>query len=316
MRDRGIVAIDPAGVDWRPIERRSPAADEVAGETLTSLVSPGTELALSSADSAFSRPLDLGYSAVLRVTEVGSSVGGIVPGDLVFGFGRHATWQALPADEVFLLQADADPLIVPFARMMHIGLAALATAGVHPGARVGISGLGLVGQLAVRVAAASGCDVLASDPSPDRRSLSPVDARAVLPENSCDLVVECSGKEESVLQAAKALRTGGELVLAGVPWRPRSDARLFDLLDPVFHRYLTVRSGWEWQVPWRSSGTGGGPSIRGLIETGLGWLERGVVDVTGLATVLPAFAALDGYRMLRERASAAPTVLLDWRPSV
>lgn len=317
MRDRGIVAVDPGDVEWRPLPRRAPGAREVAGETLTSLISPGTELAVAFSDSPYPRPIELGYSAVLRITEVGGSVQGISPGDLVLSFGHHASWQVLPEAEVFRLPPDADPLVVPFARMMHIGLAGIATSQrLHPGATVGVSGLGLIGQLSARVAAASGYEVVAADASPERRALAGAAALEKLPLDSCDLVLECSGREERVVEAAEALRSGGELVLAGVPWRPRSDARLFDLLDPLFHRYLTVRSGWEWQVPWQRDAARGGPSVRALVETALRLLSLGRVDVTGLAETLPAEAALDGYRWLRERSAAAPTFLLEWSSRV
>jgi predicted dehydrogenase len=56
-----------------------------------------------------------------------------------------------------------------FATLASIPLHALRLSGVGPGAKVVVLGLGLLGQLAVRLALASGCDVAGIDPSEPAR---------------------------------------------------------------------------------------------------------------------------------------------------
>src|SRR2546421_287253 len=67
-----------------------------------------------------------------------------------------------------LAKARARPDLVPasdaaFATVASVALHGLRLAEVEPGARVVVIGLGLVGQLAVRLARAAGCEVAAID---------------------------------------------------------------------------------------------------------------------------------------------------------
>src|SRR5579859_3973622 len=111
----------------------------------------------------------LGYSAAGLVVEVGASVDGIKVGQLVAtggaGKANHAEFQAVPG-----LLCAVVPELVPaedaaFATLASIPLHALRLAGVGPGSKVVVLGLGLVGQLAARLAIASGCNVAGIDPS-------------------------------------------------------------------------------------------------------------------------------------------------------
>ena len=111
----------------------------------------------------------LGYSAAGVVAEVGAAVDGIGVGQLVAtggaGKASHAEFQAVPG----LLCAVVPDLVPPddaaFATLASIPLHALRLSGVGPGSKVVVLGLGLVGQLAARVARASGCDVAGIDPN-------------------------------------------------------------------------------------------------------------------------------------------------------
>ena len=112
----------------------------------------------------------LGYSAAGVAVEVGSAVAGIKPGQLVAtggaGQASHAEFQAVPG-----LLCAAVPEPVPaqdaaFATLASIPLHALRLSGAGPGAKVVVLGLGLLGQLAARLAMASGCDVAGIDLDP------------------------------------------------------------------------------------------------------------------------------------------------------
>ena len=179
----------------------SPA--EVLVRTVTSVISPGTERAVtelarsSLLAKARARPdlvrqvvrkaqaegipataravrgrlttdLPLGYSAAGMVVEVGAAVDGIAPGQLVAtgGAGKacHAEFQAVPGLLCAVVPDGVPAQDAAFATLASIPLHALRLSGVGPGAKVVVLGLGLLGQLAVRLAMASGCDVAGIDP--------------------------------------------------------------------------------------------------------------------------------------------------------
>ena len=188
------------------VPRPTIGATEVLVRTLASVISPGTEGAVTSLaqsslmSKARARPdlvrqvlqkarneglpstiqtvrarldsdLPLGYSAAGVVVEVGEAVSGVRPGHLVAtggaGSANHAEWQAVPG----LLCAPV-PSGVPaddaaFTTIASIALHGLRLAEVGPGSKVVVVGLGLVGQLASRLAMASGCDVVGIDISPE-----------------------------------------------------------------------------------------------------------------------------------------------------
>jgi threonine dehydrogenase-like Zn-dependent dehydrogenase len=111
----------------------------------------------------------LGYSAAGLVTEVGAAVDGIRVGQLVAtggaGKASHAEFQAVPGLLCAVVPEGVPPEDAAFATLASVPLHALRLSGVGPGSKVVVLGLGLVGQLAARLAIASGCDVAGIDPS-------------------------------------------------------------------------------------------------------------------------------------------------------
>ncbi|MGF7236326.1 MAG: zinc-binding dehydrogenase, partial [Frankia sp.] len=109
----------------------------------------------------------LGYSAAGTVVEVGAMVSGIAPGQLVAtggaGFANHAELQAVPGLLCVPVPVGLPAGRAAFATVGSIALHGLRLAEVGPGAKVVVVGLGLVGQLAARIALAAGCDVVGVD---------------------------------------------------------------------------------------------------------------------------------------------------------
>ena len=176
---------------------------EVLVRTVASVISPGTELAItqlarsSLLTKARARP-DLvrqvvrkaqaegipaatravrgrlatdvppGYSAAGVVAEVGAAVDGIAVGQLVAtggaGKANHAEFQAVPGLLCAVVPEGVPPEDAAFATLASIPLHGLRLSGVGPGSKVVVIGLGLLGQLAARLAMASGCDVAGIDP--------------------------------------------------------------------------------------------------------------------------------------------------------
>jgi predicted dehydrogenase len=112
----------------------------------------------------------LGYSSAGVVVGVGAGVDGFAPGDLVAcaggGFANHAELVAVPRNLVAKVP-DGVPLdAAAYATVGAIALHAVRQAEASVGERVGVIGLGLVGQLAVRILVAAGCDAIAIDLDP------------------------------------------------------------------------------------------------------------------------------------------------------
>ena len=112
--------------------------------------------------------LPLGYSAAGLVAEVGNAVEGIGVGQLVAtggaGKASHAEFQAVPGLLCAVVPEPVPPEDAAFATLASIPLHALRLSAVGPGSKVVVLGLGLIGQLAARLAMASGCDVAGIDP--------------------------------------------------------------------------------------------------------------------------------------------------------
>jgi predicted dehydrogenase/threonine dehydrogenase-like Zn-dependent dehydrogenase len=109
----------------------------------------------------------LGYSAAGVVLEVGEHVSGIAAGQLVAtggaGKANHAELQAVPGLLCVPLPDGVGAADGAFATIGAVALHALRLAEVSAGSKVIVIGLGLVGQLAMRIAAAGGCDVAGID---------------------------------------------------------------------------------------------------------------------------------------------------------
>lgn len=184
------------------VPRPSVDSTQVLVRTLASVISPGTERAVTSLaqssliSKARARPdlvrqvvrkarsegiasslqtvrsrlasdLPLGYSAAGIAVEVGEAVEGVRPGQLVAtggaGHANHAEWQAVPGLLCAAVPEGVTATQAAFTTLASIALHGLRLADVGPGSKVVVVGLGLVGQLACRLAQAAGCDVAGID---------------------------------------------------------------------------------------------------------------------------------------------------------
>jgi threonine dehydrogenase-like Zn-dependent dehydrogenase len=125
-------------------------------------------------------------------------------------------------------------------------------------------------------------------------------------------VLECSGHDGAALDAVKSVRSGGEVVLVGSPWTRKTDATAHDLLVEVFHRYVVLRSGWEWHIPALETPFTG-PSAERNTRLALRWLLDGTIDVSGMATRHSPAEAQSVFEALADRTAPAVTALFDWR---
>jgi len=187
-----------------------PEPTEVLVRTIASVISPGTERAVTAlAQSSLlakarARPdlvrqvvkkaraegigatrqavrgrlaqdVPLGYSAAGLVIDVGDAVSGIRPGQLVAtggaGKASHAEFQAVPGLLCAVVPEKVIAQDAAFTTIAAIALHGLRIADVGPGSKIVVVGLGLIGQLAARLAMAAGCDVAGIDPAPYPRAI-------------------------------------------------------------------------------------------------------------------------------------------------
>jgi threonine dehydrogenase-like Zn-dependent dehydrogenase len=309
-------------VEWaeRPHAPAALAPDEVAGRTLATLVSPGTELnSIYLAERP--EPSLSGYAAVFEVDEVGSAITDLRPGDVVFCAGPHQSRQRARRAALTPVPAGLAPEVAVFARLMAVSWATLVTTTARPPDRAVVLGLGPIGNLAAQIFAAAGYRVTAVDPLPERRTLArrhgleDVRERATehAPESreAAQLVLECSGHEQAALDGMRSLRRGGELVLVATPWKKRCELDAHVLLHTAFYRYIRLRSGWEWEVPPQPREFTVGATDANLAAA-MRWLEDGRVRVDGMAARAFPREAQSVYQDLLHR-RGAPTAVFDWR---
>ena len=292
---------------------------DVAGHTLASLVSPGTELASAFTGKNF--PAYPGYSCVYRVERVGAGVTDIKPGDTVFAMGNHRSYQRHARDRVVPVAAELDPAVAVIARLMGVSMSTLITTTARPSANVIVTGLGPVGHLAAKIFHASGYRVLGCDPVAWRRNMisgAGIAVSASIPvkdpaiADKIDLVVDCSGHEQAVLDACNVVRKRGEVVLVGVPWKQRTELSAHALTHAIFHRYVVLRGGWEWELPMDAADFRCG-SIMGNLGAAVEWLRQGRVNVKGFADHASPADAQRVYSDLLSQKKETLTTVFDWR---
>jgi predicted dehydrogenase/threonine dehydrogenase-like Zn-dependent dehydrogenase len=354
------------------VPRPVPAPTEVLIATISSVISPGTERAVTAlaqsslAAKARARPdlvrqvvrkarteglavtraavqgrlaqdLPLGYSAAGVVLEVGSVVSSIRPGQLVAtggaGKANHAEYQAVPGLLCAPVPAGVSPQDAAFTTIAAIALHGLRIADVGPGAKVVVVGLGLIGQLAARLAMASGCDVAGIDPAVHPRSAAAASGVLALDERgqeTTDRVLAWSRGRgaDAVLVCAAGVAPGAVMRVPGL-CRDRAavvivgDVGLRLSRTPFYERELSVRfarsygpgrydpSYEDWgvdypvgQVRWSE-----GRNFEAVLDL----MAAGRLAVRDLVThCFDIGAATDAYRLIEDRAEPYLGIRLDY----
>lgn len=292
--------------------------NEVAGRTLFSLISAGTELASAYQGNQF--PSGVGYAATFQVEAVGAQVQNVRVGDVAFCMGEHRSYQRHQAEGVLRVPDGLAPAEAVFARLMSVSMSTLTTTMARPPDQVVVAGLGPVGHLAARLFASCGYDVWACDPDARRRELAlQAGLTRVAPamplgetawQDKTALVVECSGQEAAALDGCRLVVKRGEVVLVGVPWKRRSDLSAHEILQTVFHRYVILRSGWEWELPLHPTEFRSG-SIWGNLRSALQFLHQ-QISVAGLFSLYSPTQCQEAYQALLHHQEKKLAIVFDW----
>ena len=141
------------------------------------------------------------------------------------GFAEH---DVAAADEVVELPAELDGLPFP-GEALACAVNVFRRSGIERDAQVAVVGVGFLGALVLQLAVAAGADVVAFSRREWARELArSLGARAPAePEpESCDVVVEVAGAQETLDLSTQLVRVRGRLVIAGFH---QADARTVDM---------------------------------------------------------------------------------------
>lgn len=306
---KGQVEIQPDEMELDKLED-----DEVAGESLASMISPGTEIQGCLLGDRF--PRTSGYACVMRVLNIGQKVSKVKVGDIVFCMGNHRSHQKCRENELAIVPPTLDPQEACCARFMGVSMSTLTTTMMRPPSKVLVMGLGLVGNMACRLFDCCGYEVHAVDLVAGRREQLAGNSRCMVHTQvpvvqDMDLVIDCTGHEQAVLDGSRSLRKGGELVLIGVPWRKRADLQAFDLLHVIFHRYIHLRSGWEWELP-RQRSEFDRAGIWSNLQGAIGWLDQKRINIQGIYDVCTPEQCQQAYDRLTRQGDGPLTTVFDW----
>ena len=181
MKNKSITFTEVNTAAFIEIEEVSEIKEgEVKVKTMFSTLSCGTEKANITGDPSLAPggkgkvvfPRRLGYSSCGIVEEVGENVTSVKPGDKVAMYwSTHSEYNILPEDSV--VKIEDDNLSMQEAAVAFITtfpMAALRKTRLEIGESVLVMGLGLLGQLAVKLARIAGAvPIVAVDPVKERR---------------------------------------------------------------------------------------------------------------------------------------------------
>lgn len=163
--------------------------------------------------------------------------------------GGFADYAVIPAHRA-LAVGDLDPHHAAFAEPLACTLHGIDLGAPRPGERALVIGGGVIGLLAVQLAANAGADVTLLTRDPGKRELAQRigaaqtagtedEARALLGPGA-ELVVECAGVAETVEMAPRLARAGGRVVVLGV--LPQGERVRIEPFDLVFREIGLIHS--------------------------------------------------------------------------
>ena len=196
-----------------------------------------TDGLLPTLEAVFSRldePLPLGYCNAGVVEDVGEGVTDFRPGDRVISNGPHAEYVCVPKNLCAKIPESVGDEEACFTVLSSIGLQGIRLLEPTLGETFVVTGLGLIGLVAVQILTANGCRVLGIDLDPARLELArsygaetvdvrggadPVAAAQAFSKGAGvdGVLITASSKSNEIMkQAATMCRKRGRIVLVGV----------------------------------------------------------------------------------------------------
>jgi predicted dehydrogenase/threonine dehydrogenase-like Zn-dependent dehydrogenase len=215
-------------------------------QVLEKMRTDGVAATLEAVQSKLDQPLALGYCNAGRVLEVGAGVAGFAVGERVVSNGKHAEVVVVPKNLCARIPDGVDDDSAAFTVLGAIGLQGIRLIQPTLGETVVVSGLGLIGLMAVQILRANGCRVLGVDMDTGRLALArqfgaecvdlsrgedPVAAAMAFSRGrgvDAVLLTASTSSSEPVAQAAHMCRKRGRIVLVGVTGLELSRADFYE----------------------------------------------------------------------------------------
>jgi len=321
------------------IELPPPGPEEIRVRTEASLVSAGTELAiytgihqgLTNPEARWPKlPVSMGYMGVVRVESVGEKVTGLEPGHRLLtstGHGSHWLLAVPPSGPwpFWPLPSDLPASRLVLARMGKTAITSVCQAGSTVAQSVAVVGLGIVGQMALRLFLAAGAHpAIGVDPVGFRRGLAlsggaaasvdpteedaPLSVRT-LTRGGADIVVDATGHAGALPGAMALARDGGTVIVLG---SPRGAAPDVDFYSHLHRRSLRVVGAHDSGVgrevrenfPWTNERV-----VPAIVE----WIRRERLRVDDLVTHRVSPEKLpEMYELLLQHPDKVLGVVLEW----
>ena len=328
-----VVFEAPNQVVVRQVEIPDPGPGDVVVDTITSWISPGTELSFLRGDrvygdtsasptTPYSFPRVAGYQKIARVVSVGKDVEGISVGQIVFAtigkvlgmfeaWGGHMARLVCPAAQIYPLPPGVNPEPFSGAVLTQVGFNAGSRAPVNPGELAVVLGDGLVGLWTAQTLQHRGAKVwlvgrhtdrLAKfKPRPgsgDRAILQPrgesVEGLKRELAEPIAVLVETISTLKPLVELVPSMKRDGHLVCTA-----------FYGLDDAIHVPDIRRNELSLHTP-------AGWTRERLVQT-IHLLGKGSLDAASLITHrLPVSEAPKAFRMLANHEDQALGVLLQW----
>lgn len=215
-------------------------------QVLEKIKTDGLAPTLEAVFNKLDQPLPLGYCNIGRVIETGAGVSGFAPGDRVVSNGKHAEAVAVPVNLCAHVPGTVSDDEAAFTVLGAIALQGIRLVKPTLGETVVVTGLGVIGLMAVQLLRAHGCRVLGIDFDPAKLKLAeqlgaqtvnvgagadPVAAAEAFSRGrgvDAVIITAATQSNEPVHQAALMCRKRGRIVLVGVTGLELSRADFYE----------------------------------------------------------------------------------------
>jgi len=329
MRDntgRRIAVTPDNRVEIEEFSLPQPGKEQVLIRTVSTLISAGTELGTQ--EQKRDRNTYPGYSNAGEIIAVGEGVEDYQVGDRVLTLGQHAS-HVLASTKPQAIAGIPENMsydAASFGVLGSISIHGVRKARIELGEFAAITGMGLVGQLALQLASKTGCEALiAIDPCDARlkkasefgatHTLNPdkpdfkSEINSITGNRGLDVTIEASGYPEALLYIFDLSRIGGRIVQLGSIWHRIVEV---DFMD--FHlKELTLTGCHQPKCP--TAETAYFPWTQQYNRRQiLKMIADGRLDVKSLISHKMSYhEAEEAYRLLRDEKDKSLGIVLDWQ---
>ena len=313
-------------VEVANFEIEYPSSQQVLVQTHSTLISAGTELGAQ--EQQRKQPFTPGYSNVGTILALGDGVEGYQVDDRVLSLGQHASHVTVPAlpQSLVKLPDKVSFEAGTFGVLGSVSIHGVRKANLEFGEHLMITGMGVVGQLALQLAKLTGCDqsiavdlidqrlekaIMSGATSALNPTTSDLNSRVeqLTAGRGLDVVIEASGYPDVLPRLFDMMRIGGRIVLLGSIWHRRVE---LDLM-PFHEKELIMIGAHQPKCPTMSTAIFPWTQQYNRSQI-LKYICQGTLDVNHLISHhIPYTEAETAYHLLRSQRDQSMGIILKWR---